>query len=183
MDFDSVSQKEDSIQYVPRESTLRAILNYEVVLADILQQNENSNGVYKLFRDGAACKINLFLNSTPNVLELCIYHDDFSIVNTLRKLGNFYETLGNFPPKFRSRLNDIHLILLPPALLVAKYGYRSLHSALIEVLKNLKIDGISVNFEGLLHYFNGTLSMVVAGNLAAHALGGFFHSTKILSFL
>ena len=86
MDFDSVSQKEDSIQYVPRESTLRAILNYEDVLAHILQQNENSNGVYKLFRDG---KINLFLNSTPNVLELCIYHDDFSIVNTLRKLGNF----------------------------------------------------------------------------------------------
>ena len=63
-------------------------------------------------------------------------------------------------------------------MLVAKYGYRSLHSALIEVLKNLKIDGISVNFEGLLHYFNGTLSMVVAGNLAAHALGGFFHSTN-----
>ena len=89
MDFDSVSQKEDSIQYLPRESTLRAILNCEDVLAQILQQNENNNGVYKLFRDGAACKINLFLNSTPNVLELCIYHDDFSIVNLLRKLGHF----------------------------------------------------------------------------------------------
>ena len=89
MDFDSVSQKEDNIQYVSRESTLRAILNYEDVLAHILQQNENNNGVYKLFRDGAACKINLFLNSTQNVLELCPYHDDFSIVNPLRKLGNF----------------------------------------------------------------------------------------------
>ena len=37
--------------------------------------------VCKSFRDDAAYKNNLFLNSTPNVLELCIYHDDFNIVN------------------------------------------------------------------------------------------------------
>ena len=46
MGFDPVSQEENSIKYVPIESTLRAILSHEDVLAHILQQNENNNGVY-----------------------------------------------------------------------------------------------------------------------------------------
>ena len=180
MGFDPVPQKEDSIQYAPIQSTLRVVLSHEDILAHILQQNENNDGVYKSFRDGAAYKNNLFLNSTPNVLELCIYHDDFSIVNPLgnkthkHKISAFYFVLGNFPSKFRSRLNDIYLILLYPASLVAKYGYHSLLSPLIEDLKNLEINGISVNFDGLLHHFKDTLSMVVADNLADCALGGFF---------
>ena len=78
------------------ESTLREILSHEDVLPHILQQNENNNGVYKSFRDGAAYKNNLFLNSTPNVLDLCICDDDFSIVNPLgnkthkHKISAFY---------------------------------------------------------------------------------------------
>ena len=38
MGFDPVSQKEDSVQYVSIESTLRAILSLEDVLAHILKQ-------------------------------------------------------------------------------------------------------------------------------------------------
>ena len=45
MGFDPVSQKEESIQYVPIESTLRAILSHEDVLAHTLQQNGNNNDV------------------------------------------------------------------------------------------------------------------------------------------
>ena len=96
MGFDPVSQEENSIKYVPIESTLRAILSHEDVLAHILQQNENNNGMYKSFRDGAAYKNNLFLNSTPNLLDLCICDDDFGIVNPLgnkthkHKISAFY---------------------------------------------------------------------------------------------
>ena len=136
--------------------------------------------VCKSFRDDALYKNNLFLNSTTNVLELCIYHDDFSIVNPLEnkthehKIQAFYFVLGSFPSKFRSRLSDIHLILLSPASFVAKYGYSSLPAPLIEDFKNLEINGISVNFDGLLHNFKDILSMAVADSLAAHPLGEFF---------
>ena len=98
------------------------------------------------------------------MLELCIYDNDFSVINSLgskthkHKISAFYFVLGNFLSKFRSRLNDIHLILFYPASLVAKYGYRSLPSILIEDLKNLEINGISVNFDGLLNHFKGILS-------------------------
>ena len=162
MGFDPLPQKEDSIQYVPIKATLlRAILSHEDILPHILQQNENNNGVYKSFTDGTAYKNNLFLNSTPNVLEL-------SIVNLLgnkthkHKILAFYFVLGNFLPKVRSRLSDIHLILLFPASLVSKYEYRSLLSTVIEDLRNLKTNEISGNFDGLLHHFKGTLSMNVA---------------------
>ena len=52
--------------------------------------------MYKSFRDGAAYKNNLFLNSTPNLLDLCICDDDFGIVNPLgnkthkHKISAFY---------------------------------------------------------------------------------------------
>ena len=70
MGFDSVLQKEGSTPYVPIESTLRPTLCLEDRLAHILQQNKNNNNVYKSFRDVAAYKNNLFLNSTPNMLQL-----------------------------------------------------------------------------------------------------------------
>ena len=78
------------------------------------------------------------------------------------------------PPKFKSRLKDIHLVLLSPANFVSKYGYNSILSPLLEDLKKLENEGISVNFQGVLHRFKVTVTMVIADNLAAHALGGFF---------
>ena len=34
--------------------------------------------------------------------------------------------------------------------------------------------GVEVTFEGLNHIFYGTVSMIIADNLAAHALAGFY---------
>ena len=41
-------------------------------------------------------------------------------------------------------------------------------------MKTLETCGITVSFNGAEYHFKGTVSMVVAVNLAAHALGGFF---------
>ena len=78
--------------------------------------------------------------------------------------------------KYRSRLNDIHLIVLSTASYVGKYGYGSILSPLIEDLKILETYGITVSFNGAEHHFKSTRSMVIADNLAALALGGFFCS-------
>ena len=37
-----------------------------------------------------------------------------------------------------------------------------------------KNKGISVNFQGVLHKFKGTVTMIIADNLAARAFGYFF---------
>ena len=149
-------------------------------MAHIYAETSPQTGVIKTFRGSLAFKSNKFLNSREHVLEICLYHDDFIIVNPLgnktnkHKISAFYFVLGNLPPKFKSRLKDIHFVLLSPANSVSKYGYNSILSPLLEDLKKLENQGISVNFQGVLHRFKETVTMIIADNLVAHALGGFF---------
>ena len=82
--------------------------------------------------------------------------------------------LGNLPAKHRSRLKSIHLLMLSPASMISKYGYKEILQPLIDDLKKLETEGIIINFQGIDYKFKGTISMIVADNLAAHALGGFF---------
>ena len=44
----------------------------------------------------------------------------------------------------------------------------------LDDLRKLETEGIYAKFDNWVHQFYGTLTMVVADNLAAHALGGFF---------
>ena len=92
--------------------------------------------------------------------------------NTHIKYQRFF--LGNLPSKFKPRLEGIHLVLLSPANFISKYGYNSILSPLPEDLKKFENQATSMDFQGVLHRFKGTVTMVIADNLAAHALGGFF---------
>ena len=132
------------------------------------------------FRDGTAHKENQLFNSEPNTLQICLYHDDFNIVNPLGnkiqkdKISAFYFVTGNFANKYKSRLKDIHLCILSPAFFVNKYGYEKILRPLLDDLLKLETEGIKISFEGVDNKFCGSSSMVIADNLAAHALGGFF---------
>ena len=132
------------------------------------------------FRDGTACKENQLFNSEPNALQICLYHHDFNIVNSLGnktqkyKISAFYFVTGNFENKYKSRLQDIHLCILSPANFVNKRGYEKILRPLLDDLLKLETEGIKISFEGVDQKFCGSLSMVIADNLAAHALGGLF---------
>ena len=65
-------------------------------------------------------------------------------------------------------------MILLPASLVSRYGYEEILTPLLEDFQKLETLGIKVSFQEVDHTFFGSLSMVVADNLAAHALGGFF---------
>ena len=74
-----------------------------------------------------AKKSQLF-NSEPNALQICLYHDDFNIVNPLGnktykyKISAFYFVIGDLANKCKSRLKYIHLCILSTATVVDKYG-------------------------------------------------------------
>ena len=123
------------------------------------------NGLFSCFKDA---------------LQICLYHDGF---NTENPLGNktqkyevsaFYFVTENFSGKYKSRFKDIHLAILSPASLANKYGYKEILTPLLEELLKPKTLGIKVSFQGVDHTFFGSLSMVAAYSLPAHALGGFF---------
>ena len=182
--FNPITQKEESIQYIPLFPTLQAILQHEDALSHLLAENSipgsGSDKSILSFRDGTACKENQLFNSEPNALQICLYHDDFNIVNPLGnktqkyKISAFYFVIGNFANKYKSRLKDIHLCILSPATFVNKYGYEKILRPLLDDLLKLETEGIKISFEGVDHKFCGSLSMVIADNLAAHVLGGFF---------
>ena len=155
---------------------------HEDVLSFVLKpdQENSKSGYLHTFRDGEAFKNNNLFRTSQNCLEIILYHDDFGTVNPLGnkvskyKISAFYFVLGNIPSKFRSRLSDINLLLISPASFGQKYGYSEILQPCLDDLCKLETTGIKVNFENIAYLFKGGVSMVVADNLAAHALGGFF---------
>ena len=90
------------------------------------------------YRDGIAHRENGLFSCDKNALRICLYHDDFNIVNPLGnktqkyKTSAFYFVIGNFSGKCGSRFKDIHLAILSPASLVRKYSYKEILTPLLE---------------------------------------------------
>ena len=51
--------------------------------------------------------------------------------------GAFYFTLGNLPPKYRSRLTSIHLLALVKSTFISEYGMDAVMKPFIQDLKKL----------------------------------------------
>ena len=177
---DPENNKQDTMQYIPILKTLDVLLKHEDVLSQVLKNPHEQSGRLASFADSENYKKNKLFQSSANCLEIILYHDDFGTANPLGnkvskyKISAFYFVLGNIPAKFRSRLKDINLLLLSPSSFVQKYGYVEILQPCLDDLIKLETIGIKVRFENIEHLFKGTLSMVIADNLAAHALGGFF---------
>ena len=128
----------------------------------------------------------LFTSGEPS-LQLILYHDDFNVVSSLGKKiakcksSAFYFVLGNIPSKLRTRSCDINLVIIFPATLISKYGYQLNLHLFLEDLEKLETSGIKVVVERRSTIFRGTLSLVIAANLAAHGLGGFFYNFNIVN--
>ena len=89
-------------------------------------------------------------------------------------MSAFYSVSGNLPAKYKSRLTDIYLVGLTQVKVITKYGYENVLQLLIDDLTQ----NLDVLFEGRTLYFQGSLSMVVCDNLAAHALGGYLCNVR-----
>ena len=129
--WDNVTQKFDSIQYVSIISTLKILLKDEDVLTSILHQNnQEKDDRLRTYRDGKVFHRNRLLSSKQNSLQLILCHYDFETVNPLGnkvvkyKVSAFYFVLENILAKYRSRLNNINLLLLAPSALVQKLAIR-----------------------------------------------------------
>ena len=114
-----------------------------------------------MFCDGEVFKNNNLFSTLQNCLEIILYHDDFGTVNPLGnkvskyKISAFYFLIGNIPSKFRSRLNDISLLLISLASIIQKYGHSQILQPCLDDLCKLETMGIKVNFENNTYLFKG----------------------------
>ena len=133
-------------------------------------------------RDGTIFKNNPFFSNEENALQIILYNDEFVRTNPLGnktgkyKVSAFYFTIGNLPCKKRSMLNSIYLLLMFPSTFIEQYGYETLLDPMIRDLLKLESDGIIVKVGGNDMQIFGTVSMLVADNLAQHSLGGYLES-------
>lgn len=181
----------DSVTYVPILETLKCLLSHEDVLAQVLNGHSSQDGKLRDFCDGSFFNSHHLFRSEPTALQIQLYYDDFNVVNPLGnkvktyKMAAFYYTLGNIHPCYRSKLYVTQLLCLCRSEVVKKFGLCAILQSAITDLHHLECEGVSLNVNGVEYNFLGSVSMVVADNLASHGLGGFiesFNSLRICRF-
>ena len=174
-----------SFQYVPILKSLQQLLSTKVVEGHQRQEGTNSGVThqYRSSRDGSLFKENCFFAGGKPRIILNFYVDDFETCNPLgtsrkkHKLCAVYWVLANLPPGCHSALSSIYLSVLCKSDDVNTYGYDKIFEPLLQDLKTLEELGVYVPLLG--ESLQGTVFSVVADNLGAHSVAGFFQSFSV----
>lgn len=169
--------------YVPLLESLKLLLSHEDILAYVLQGDTPSNmsssgNIVKDFLSGQKAAGSAFFSGAPVKLQIQLYFDDYTLTNPLassskkHKICAVYYQLGNIPHCFRSKLYTIQLLSLTNSAVVKEFGFGVVFNQLLQDLKILESDGISISYENRCYNFLGSVSTLVADNLAAHEVGG-----------
>ena len=183
-------------QYVSILSTLRQILSSGDILGLIVGEQTapaHSHPVYHDYTSGSEFKSHPIFSKHRICLRIHLYIDEFEVVNPLgskksiHKLCGVYFTLGNLGSKFTTKLKHIFLCVLCRNVVLKNEhcSYGQILKPLIDDLKTLATEGISVDFNGCTIQIFGALATVSADNLGAHQLGGFtksFSSGRVCRF-
>ena len=176
----------DKIVYVPLLENLKCLLSHEDIVSFIIDnhhqiRSNHSNGVIHNFRSSEKCQQNSFLLSSNNI-HISLYIDDFVLTNPLgtsaktHKLCAIYYLINNIPFALRSKLHNIQLVSLFPSSHIKKHGFDIILRKLVEDLKILETNGVNVELNGQHVIFFGTITALVADNLASHEIGGYITS-------
>ena len=181
-------------QYVSILSTLSQILSTGNLLSLIIsEQSCSSSSAYSDYKSGVAYKSHSIFSQYKTSLRIHLYIDEFEIVNplgskkSLHKLCGVYFMLGNFGPKFNTKLKHIFLCTLFRNNLLQEgvYTYDDILQPLIKDLNTLSREGLSLKLHGSTITLYGALATVSADNLGAHQLAGFtksFSSGRVCRF-
>ncbi len=191
----SCSEEKQTFQYVPILQLLKKLLTKPEIWESIQRQKEltlgNSNSdLLTSFRDAEISKSHAIFGTDPSALQIHLYCDEFEVCNpigvhrTQHKLTAIYFFLGNLEKQYHSQLQNIYLVLLVKHKFIKNHSkYVQVLRPLINDLKLLQTEGISVNINGYLHTIRGALATVSADNLSAHDQAGFQCSFNPVEFV
>ena len=171
-------RKKVTFQYFPIKQLIKLLLEKTELLKLVMEYEPSDDTLFRDFHDGRYCKANAFLSS-KHTLKLILYIDDVEVNNPLspsaglHKLGVVYFTFANIPPKYRSSLNNIFVLMMFEASDAKLYTYQPIFAQFIRDMNDLSTDGIDVATD----YFQGNIKVaigqVVGDNLGIHSLFGF----------
>ena len=176
------NKKTDTMQYVPLLDILENLLKNEDTFAEIMQHTEHTDGKLRDLSDGAHFQNHRFWSANESALQIILYFDEFTAVNPIGphakkyKFAAFYFSLGNINIKLRSQLQSIHLLCLADSHLLQKHGLSVVLKPLLDDLKKLEEEGITIQRPEGNFQFYGSLLVAVADNLGSHMLGCYTQS-------
>lgn len=177
--LDQTEQHGAHFQYIPLQALLRKIVQNEDVWAMLNQEEAPKHqDIMEDYTDGDQFKSS-HLTSLSS-LRLHFYIDEFEIVNPLgskkgkHKLTAVYFKLGNIDKKYTSKLENIYLSSLIRHRFIEEdlTNYNNLFQPLIEEVRHLETEGVTLSCNGESRRFYGTIVTISADNLSAHSLIG-----------
>ena len=169
-------QTENFFYRIPLLKQLERLLNFKDVYAEVNKAHTSQRGVYRRFQDGYKFKNNPLFKEHPNALQVHLYIDEVQICNATssydHKIVFIYFSLANLDVKYRSTYQSIFLLSMFYHDLLEVYDYNTILSPIVQELKKLEV-GVEMNICGTQESIKGTLTAVIADNLAAHQVGGF----------
>lgn len=167
--------------YVPILDTLKLMLNDKNVLhhcnCDV--PSTSDRGGLSDIVDGNVVKGNPFFRDNPKSLKIILFQDAFELCNPLgsaktkNKVIGLYMMLANLPPHLRSKIDNIKLVALCKEKYVNEFGWKRFLDKLLQDLKLLETEGITIVVENKTMLFKGSVVAVTGDNLGSHQIGGF----------
>lgn len=151
-----------------------------------IQKEPSAPGVYSGFSSGNVFKCNELFSLFPKSIQIQIGTDDFEVCNelgsksTLHKICAFYFTIRNVPLKYRSKLNNIFILLLCNSDDL-KTQYTDMNDVLRPIVRELQFledKGIQINPDVRLR---GTLTNMSHDNLGGNTCLGLVEGFRTLS--
>lgn len=182
--YDQVPVKENFI-YVPILETLKFMCRNPDICVLLKKDCKSEPDIYSDFFDGSYFKTHPLFTAKRHALQIQLYYDDFETADPLgskrgiHQMGCLYFVVRNLPPKFNSVLNSIHLVSLFHAPDLHKYGFDVILEPLINDIKILESQGLSLPFSDELVY--GTISQITGDNLGMHTILGLNEQPAFLS--
>lgn len=162
---------------VPFKHQLKALLDMPEI-CNLLQYPTVATDLMTDVHHGTYAEQNDFMLQHDGCLRLCLYTDDFEIVNPIgshrkkHKCTAFYWTLLNIPPQYRSKLSYIQLAGIAKTVDLKTFGYDKFLADFVGCMNELST-GLTLNINGTNTVLHGLLLFVLADTLAAQQLGGF----------
>ncbi|KAJ8677686.1 hypothetical protein QAD02_013473 [Eretmocerus hayati] len=173
--------------YVPIFETLKVMLENKEIRQYCMDSNVNSNssGFFDI-KDGNVVRDNAFFQQKTQYFLAYFKTLSRSAIQLdltkKHKMLGFYFTILKLPPHLRSKLKNIKSLLLCKETYQEDYGWHEILRILIQDLKRLETEGITIDCgNGEFINSKGSIVVVFGDNLRSHSIGGFCESfNKIL---
>lgn len=184
--FPDMSIKTAKGQKISIRNTLEAFLLLPGVfqtMKDFMESEENEcSGIYTSVFQGHLWKSvkNKFIGKT--CFPLFIFFDDLETLNPLGsragcyKIGAVYMSLASVPPEYSSLLENIFLVQLFYSSDRNTYGNKHIFESLIEDLRYLETEGLSLIINGREEQIYFVLLLIIGDNLGLNSVLGFTES-------